>query len=68
MSEKKQKAILLLAFGGADSLEDVEPFIKNVIAPREPSPELISDAKMRYTHDRRKLSASAYYKGAGPGA
>ncbi len=49
MNEKKQKAILLLAFGGADSLDDVEPFIKNVLAPREPSPELLKDAKMRYT-------------------
>jgi ferrochelatase len=49
MNAKKQKAILLLAFGGADSLEDVEPFIKNVLSPRTPSPELISDAKMRYT-------------------
>ncbi len=49
MNEKKQKAILLLAFGGADSLEDVEPFIKNVLAPREPAPELLTDAKMRYS-------------------
>jgi ferrochelatase len=49
MNDKKQKAILLLAFGGADSLDDVEPFIRNVLAPREPSPELLSDAKMRYT-------------------
>ncbi len=38
-----------MAFGGADSLDDVEPFIKNVISPRTPSPELLTDAKMRYT-------------------
>lgn len=49
MNEKKQKAILFLAFGGADSLDDVEPFIKNVLAPRTPSPELLADAKTRYT-------------------
>jgi ferrochelatase len=48
MSEGGKKAILMLAFGGADSIDNVEPFIKNVLAPREPSPELIADVRERY--------------------
>lgn len=42
------KAVLLLAFGGADSLENVEPFVKNVLKGRPVTPELVERAKERY--------------------
>ncbi|MFQ5585702.1 MAG: ferrochelatase [Thermodesulfobacteriota bacterium] len=48
MAENGKKAVILLAFGGADSLENVEPFIRNVLSPRTPSPELIETTKERY--------------------
>jgi ferrochelatase len=44
----KKTAILILAFGGADTVENVEPFLKNILSPRTPSPELVEDAKARY--------------------
>lgn len=48
MSGKPIKGILLMAFGGADSLESVEPFVKNVLKGRAASPETIAKAKERY--------------------
>lgn len=48
MSERPVKGILLLAFGGADSLDSVEPFVRNVLKGRLPSPELVAKAKERY--------------------
>ncbi|MBI5827705.1 MAG: ferrochelatase [Deltaproteobacteria bacterium] len=48
MSSKPIKAVLLLGFGGADSLENVEPFIRNVLSGRALRPELIEKAKERY--------------------
>jgi len=42
------KAVLLLAFGGADSIENVEPFVKNILKGREVSPEFIEEMKERY--------------------
>lgn len=48
MSGKPVKGILLLAFGGADSIENVEPFVKNVLKGRVPSAEIIAKAKERY--------------------
>ncbi|MBI5344472.1 MAG: ferrochelatase [Deltaproteobacteria bacterium] len=42
------KAVLLLAFGGADSPENVEPFVKNVLKGRPVTPDLIERAKERY--------------------
>jgi len=48
MADNEKLGVLLLAFGGADSIENVEPFIKNVLSPREPSPELIEITKERY--------------------
>ena len=47
MSDGKT-AILLLSFGGADSMENVEPFLKNVLSPRPVSEELLRHAKERY--------------------
>ncbi|MBI1912223.1 MAG: ferrochelatase [Deltaproteobacteria bacterium] len=42
------KGVLLLAFGGADSIESVEPFVKNVLKGRPVTPELIEKTKERY--------------------
>lgn len=48
MSEKSLKGILLLAFGGADSLESVEPFVKNVLKGRPVTPEIVAKSIERY--------------------
>lgn len=40
--------ILLLAFGGADSPEAVEPFMKNLMGGRVPPPPLVEKIKARY--------------------
>ncbi|MBI5598466.1 MAG: ferrochelatase [Deltaproteobacteria bacterium] len=41
--------VILLAFGGADSMDGVEPFVRNVFKGRgDVGPELIEDAKRRY--------------------
>ncbi len=48
MADSEKKGFILLAFGGADSIENVEPFINNVLSPRKPSPELIEITKERY--------------------
>lgn len=48
MSKKPIKGLLFLAFGGADSLESVEPFVKNVLKGRHVGPELVAKAVERY--------------------
>lgn len=48
MSGKPVKGIFLMAFGGADSIESVEPFVKNVLKGRIPTPELVEKARERY--------------------
>lgn len=45
---ERKKAFLLLAFGGADSLDSVEPFIKNVLKGRPVTPELVEKTRERY--------------------
>ena len=42
------KAILLLAFGGPRSLEEVEPFLTRLFRGRKPSPEQLEKVKERY--------------------
>lgn len=42
------KGVLLLAFGGADSIESVEPFVKNILKGRDVAPEFIEEMKDRY--------------------
>jgi ferrochelatase len=42
------KALLLLAFGGPRSLEEVEPFLTRLFRGRRPSPEQIERIKDRY--------------------
>ena len=43
-----QSGILLLAFGGPNSLEDVEPFLKNVFSGRPLDPFVVNQVKERY--------------------
>ena len=42
------KALLLLAFGGPQSLDEVEPFLTRLFRGRRPSPEQIERIKERY--------------------
>jgi protoporphyrin/coproporphyrin ferrochelatase len=42
------KALLLLAFGGPQSLEEVEPFLIRLFRGRSPSPEQLGRVKERY--------------------
>ena len=42
------KALLLLAFGGPRSLEEVEPFLTRLFRGRRPSPEQVGRIKERY--------------------
>lgn len=44
----KSTGILLLAFGGPDSPEAIEPFMKNLMGGRTPSPALVEKVKARY--------------------
>jgi len=48
MDNKTTKGALLLAFGGADSIESVEPFIRNVLKGRPLTRELIEKTRERY--------------------
>ncbi len=48
MTGKTPKGVLLLAFGGADSIESVEPFIRNVLKGRPLTPEIIEKTRERY--------------------
>ncbi|MDO8446957.1 MAG: ferrochelatase [Deltaproteobacteria bacterium] len=41
-------AVLLLAFGGPESLDVVEPFLRNVLVGRPITPELVERVKKRY--------------------
>jgi ferrochelatase len=45
---QRPTAILLMALGGPDSLESVEPFLKEVRGGRPTPPELIEDVRERY--------------------
>ncbi len=42
------KGVLLLAFGGGDSLEDVAPFVSNVLRGRPVPPEFLDEIRERY--------------------
>jgi ferrochelatase len=42
------KALLLLAFGGPRSLDEVEPFLTRLFRGRKPSPEQLEKVKERY--------------------
>jgi ferrochelatase len=45
---KRQTAILLMAMGGPDSLENVEPFLQDVRGGRPTPPELVEEIRERY--------------------
>ncbi|MCL6472552.1 MAG: ferrochelatase [Firmicutes bacterium] len=40
--------VMLLAFGGPDSLDSVEPFMERLMKGRKPTPEIIARAKDKY--------------------
>ncbi len=48
MSTEEKTGVLFLAFGGAESLDDVEPFIKNVLKGRYIPSGLLEKMKERY--------------------
>jgi ferrochelatase len=43
-----EKAVLLMAFGGVESLEQVEPFLRNILKGRPPSQKMVEEVKERY--------------------
>lgn len=47
-NDKRPKGVLLLAFGTADSLETIEPFLKNVLKGRPVTEEMVRRARERY--------------------
>lgn len=47
-AEPRRAGVLLLAFGGPATLDDVEPFMERLMG-RAPSPEVVDRVKARYT-------------------
>jgi ferrochelatase len=47
-------AVLLMAMGGPDSLENVEPFLLDVWGGRPTPPELVEEIRERYRATGRK--------------
>lgn len=45
---KAPKGVLLLAFGGPDSLDAIEPFMTNLMGGRKPPPVVVEKVKERY--------------------
>lgn len=41
-------AVLLMAYGGPDSLDDVEPFLRDIRGGRSTPPELVEEIRARY--------------------
>lgn len=48
MTPDGKKAVLFVAFGGADSIENIEPFIKNVLKGRLITQQMLEKTKERY--------------------
>lgn len=46
---KTETGVLLMAYGAAGSLEEIEPYLKDIRGGREVSTQLIEDIKRRYT-------------------
>ncbi|MHB1344639.1 MAG: ferrochelatase [Thermoleophilia bacterium] len=42
-------AVLVLAYGGPESLDEVAPFLRRIMAPREPSVDAVARAVERYS-------------------
>jgi len=47
-AERDAIAVLLMAYGGPDSLDDVEPYLLDVRGGRSVSPEFVAEVKARY--------------------
>jgi ferrochelatase len=47
-AERDAIAVLLMAYGGPDSLDDVEPYLLDVRGGRAVSPEFVAEIKARY--------------------
>jgi protoheme ferro-lyase len=45
---KGRRAVLLMAYGGPASLDEVEPFLRDVRGGRETPPELVAEVRARY--------------------
>ncbi len=43
-----KKAVLVMAYGGPDSLDDIEPYLLDIRGGRPTSPELIAEIRERY--------------------
>jgi ferrochelatase len=48
MSTEEKKAAMLMAFGGIDSTENLEPFLKNILKGRPISPAMLQKTQERY--------------------
>ncbi|MFQ5442743.1 MAG: ferrochelatase [Thermodesulfobacteriota bacterium] len=48
MGNDNKTGVLLLAFGGADSLDSIEPFLANILKGRKLSPEFLDKTRQRY--------------------
>ncbi|MDI6715882.1 MAG: ferrochelatase [Actinomycetota bacterium] len=48
LADGEKIGVLLLAFGGPDSLDAVEPFMEKLMKGRKPTPEIIARAKEKY--------------------
>lgn len=44
-----QTGVLLMAYGAAGSLEEIEPYLKDILGGRPVKPELVEEVKRRYT-------------------
>ncbi|MDI6815758.1 MAG: ferrochelatase [Actinomycetota bacterium] len=47
-SRNETIGVMLMAFGGPDSLDSVEPFMERLMKGRKPTPEIIERAKNKY--------------------
>jgi protoporphyrin/coproporphyrin ferrochelatase len=48
LPSRPERAVLLLAYGGPDSLEDVEPYVLDVRGGRPTPPDLVAEIRRRY--------------------
>src|SRR2546430_311357 len=53
-AERDAIAVLLMAYGGPDSLDDVEPYLLDMRGGRPVSPEVVAEVKARYARVGRR--------------
>jgi len=75
---EKTIGILLMAYGAASSLDEIEPYLKDIRGGRQTSPELVEEVKERYrlmggrsplleiTHQQAQALEEALNKANGP--